>query len=179
MNLQVCRASIRRGVASQGPRSNELQDPCYDKSLVFSYKRNALLAVLLFASCGQDQPREGFLSENGRRESVITTQSGLQYEVIEEGDGAKPTARDKVTVHYKGELTDGTVFDSSYERGEPTTFPVNRVIPGWTEGLQLMRVGSKYKFYIPPDLGYGSRGQGPIPPNSPLIFQVELLRIGG
>ena len=110
---------------------------------------------------------------------MITRQSGLQYEVIEEGDGAKPTARDKVTVHYKGELTDGTVFDSSYERGEPTTFPVNRVIPGWTEGLQLMRVGSKYKFYIPPDLGYGSRGQGPIPPNSALIFQVELLRIGG
>ncbi len=110
---------------------------------------------------------------------MITTESGLQYEVIEEGDGAKPTRRDQVTVHYKGELTDGTVFDSSYDRGQPATFPLNRVIPGWTEGLQLMRVGAKYKFYIPPDLGYGSRGTGSIPPNSALIFQVELLRIGG
>ena len=111
---------------------------------------------------------------------MITTESGLQYEVIDEGDGAKPTRSDQVTVHYKGELTDGTVFDSSYERGEPATFPLNRVIPGWTEGLQLMRVGAKYKFYIPPGLGYGSRGAGSsIPPNSALIFQVELLSIGG
>ncbi len=145
-----------------------------------SYIGNAVLAVLLLASCGQDQSVEGPSSEDGRSGNVITTESGLQYEVIEEGDGAKPTRRDQVTVHYKGELTDGTVFDSSYDRGQPATFPLNRVIPGWTEGLQLMRVGAKYKFYIPPDLGYGSRGAGSsIPPNSALIFQVELLRIGG
>jgi FKBP-type peptidyl-prolyl cis-trans isomerase FkpA len=108
---------------------------------------------------------------------MTTTASGLQYEVIEEGDGAKPATRDHVTVHYKGELTDGTVFDSSYDRGQPATFPVNQVIPGWTEGLQLMSVGSKFKFYIPADLGYGARGTGPIPPNAPLIFDVELLGI--
>ena len=113
---------------------------------------------------------------------MITTESGLQYEVVEEGDGAKPTARDQVTVHYKGELTDGTVFDSSYDRGQPATFPLNRVIPGWTEGLQLMRVGAKYKFYIPPDLGYGSRGAvlghpfRPMVEEGDLIFHVELAR---
>lgn len=135
---------------------------------------------MLLASCGQNQPGEGPSSENGGSEKVITTESGLQYEVIDEGDGAKPAASDQVTVHYKGELTDGTVFDSSYDRGQPATFPLNRVIPGWTEGLQLMRVGAKYKFYIPPQLGYGSRGAGSsIPPNANLIFHVELLGIGG
>ncbi len=108
---------------------------------------------------------------------MTTTASGLQYEIIKEGDGTKPTASDEVTVHYKGELTNGTVFDSSYDRGQPTSFPVNRVIPGWTEGLQLMSVGSTYKFHIPAKLGYGARGTGPIPPNADLIFQVELVGI--
>ena len=108
---------------------------------------------------------------------MITTASGLQYDVLEEGDGDKPTLQDVVTVHYKGELEDGTVFDSSYDRGSPTSFPLARVVPGWKEGLQLMPVGSKYRFVIPPDLGYGPRGQGPIPPNATLIFQVELLGI--
>ena len=148
-----------------------------------SFVRWGVLACVLLASCGQDQVQdevaaENFLAENGKREEVTTTESGLQYEVLEEGDGAQPTREDQVTVHYKGELLDGTVFDSSYDRGEPATFPLNRVIPGWTEGLQLMQVGAKYRFYIPPELGYGARDTGTIPPNSTLIFQVELLSIG-
>ncbi|MFN2375836.1 MAG: FKBP-type peptidyl-prolyl cis-trans isomerase [Candidatus Binatia bacterium] len=109
---------------------------------------------------------------------VTTTASGLQYEVLTEGSGPKPSATDNVTVHYKGTLTDGTVFDSSYDRGQPATFPLNRVIKGWTEGLQLMSVGSKYRLTIPSDLGYGAAGAGgKIPPNATLVFDVELLKI--
>lgn len=121
---------------------------------------------------------EAFLEENAKREGVITTSSGLQYEVIEEGTGAKPAATDKVKVHYEGTLIDGTVFDSSYDRGEPIEFMLNMVIPGWTEGVQLMTVGSKYKFYIPYQLGYGDRQAGElIKPFSTLVFTVELLDI--
>lgn len=113
-----------------------------------------------------------------KRKKVQTTASGLKYEILREGDGEKPSATDRVTVHYRGELVDGTVFDSSYDRGQPATFPLNGVIRGWTEGLQLMPVGSKYKFTIPPELGYGARGAGGrIPPNATLIFDVELLSI--
>ena len=110
---------------------------------------------------------------------MVTTESGLQYEVIEAGDGAKPTLSDVITVHYKGSLDDGTVFDSSYDRGEPMTFPLGAVIPGWKEGLQLMPVGSKYNFLIPSELGYGARGAGggQIPPNATLHFEVELIGI--
>ena len=118
-----------------------------------------------------------FLEENAKREGVITTESGLQYEVITEGSGPKPTENSTVTVNYEGTLIDGTVFDSSYESGEPVSFPLNGVIPGWTEGLQLMSVGSTYKLYLPPSLGYGNRSTGPIPGNSVLIFKVELLSI--
>lgn len=119
-----------------------------------------------------------FLEENKSREGVNTTASGLQYEVINEGTGAKPTAEDRVRVHYHGTLIDGTVFDSSVDRGEPTVFGVGQVIPGWTEALQLMSVGSKWKVYIPSDLGYGERGAGgDIGPNSTLVFEVELLEI--
>jgi FKBP-type peptidyl-prolyl cis-trans isomerase FkpA len=118
-----------------------------------------------------------FLEENGKREGVVTTPSGLQYEVIVSGDGPLPADTSEVEVHYHGTLIDGTVFDSSMDRGEPVSFPLDRVIPGWTEGVQLMPVGSTYIFYIPPALGYGSRATGPIPANSVLIFKVQLLDI--
>ena len=120
---------------------------------------------------------EKYLADHAKKEGVMVTESGLQYEVMSEGEGAKPVATDVVKVHYKGTLLDGTEFDSSYSRNEPTTFPLNRVIPGWTEGLQLMPVGSKYKFTIPSDLAYGDRDLGKIPANSTLIFEVELLEI--
>lgn len=121
---------------------------------------------------------EEFLATNAERSEVQVTESGLQYEVITEGDGEKPTAENTVKVHYHGTTIDGEVFDSSVERGEPATFPLNGVIKGWTEGLQLMPVGSKYKLYIPSDLAYGVRGAGPqIGPNSALIFEVELIEI--
>ncbi|GAA3701761.1 FKBP-type peptidyl-prolyl cis-trans isomerase [Oceanisphaera sediminis] len=118
-----------------------------------------------------------FLEENAKRDGVKVTESGLQYEVLTEGEGAKPAAEDVVTVHYTGTLVDGTTFDSSVERGEPASFPLNQVIPGWTEGVQLMSVGSKYKLFIPADLGYGESGAGSIPGNAVLVFEVELLDI--
>lgn len=122
---------------------------------------------------------EAFLAKNKERAEVKTTASGLQYEVMKEGEGPQPKATDTVTVHYKGTLMDGTEFDSSYQRGEPATFPLNGVIAGWTEGVQLMKVGSKYKFFIPAALGYGEQGAGGvIGPNAPLIFEVELISIG-
>jgi len=118
-----------------------------------------------------------FLEENGRREGVITTESGLQYEVITKGDGPMPDETSTVSVFYEGTLIDGTIFDSSYDSGDTISFPLNGVIPGWTEGLQLMPVGSTYKFYIPSNLAYGARATGPIPANSTLIFKVELLEL--
>lgn len=119
-----------------------------------------------------------FLDENKTKAGVKTTPSGLQYKSLKEGSGPQPQASDTVTVNYRGTLLDGTEFDSSYKRGEPATFPLNGVIKGWTEGLQLMKKGSKYQFFIPPDLAYGQRAMGPdIAPNSTLIFEVELLDI--
>ncbi len=119
-----------------------------------------------------------FLEENRKNADVRETASGLQYVVEKEGEGAQPTAEDEVTVHYTGRLLDGTVFDSSVNRGEPATFPLNRVIPGWTEGVQLMKEGAKYTFFIPSDLAYGPQGvPGAIPPHSTLIFDVELIKV--
>lgn len=119
-----------------------------------------------------------FLSDNAKQAGVTTTASGLQYLVLQNGNGEQqPAAQDTVKVHYHGTLIDGTVFDSSVERGEPISFPLNRVIPGWTEGVQLMKTGDKYRFFIPAHLGYGNRSAGKIPPGSVLIFDVELLAI--
>ncbi len=124
------------------------------------------------------QEGEDFLAKNAERPEVKVTDSGLQYEVLKEGTGASPTATETVEVHYHGTLIDGTVFDSSVERGETIEFPLNRVIAGWTEGVQLMKEGAKYRFYIPFDLAYGPRGSAPkIPPYAALIFDVELFKV--
>ncbi len=124
------------------------------------------------------QSGKDFFAENSKRKDVVTLASGLQYEIITEGNGPKPGPTDKVKTHYHGTLLNGTVFDSSVERGTPLSFPVNRVIKGWTEALQLMSVGSKWKLYIPSHLAYGERGAGAkIKPNAALIFEVELIDI--
>jgi FKBP-type peptidyl-prolyl cis-trans isomerase FklB len=137
---------------------------------LFNMKNEKAAANL---KAGQD-----FLAANKQKPGVTTLPSGLQYEVITEGKGIKPGARSNVTCHYHGSLIDGTVFDSSVKRGKPATFPLNRVISGWTEGLQLMGVGSKWRFFIPPNLAYGDRQTGSdIGPNSTLIFEVELLGV--
>lgn len=118
-----------------------------------------------------------FLAENAKKEGVITLESGLQYEVLTEGEGAQPTRESNVRTHYHGTLIDGSVFDSSYQRGQPAEFPVSGVIAGWTEALQLMKAGSKWRLYVPSELAYGAQGVGSIPAHSTLIFDVELLDV--
>ena len=155
--------------------------------LVFMKKILLLITMIVcglgLTSCSKDeddyeQQCKEYLDKNAKREGVKVTSSGLQYEVLEEGNGKSPSVTDIVRCHYEGRLIDGTVFDSSYKRGEPSEFALNQVIKGWTEGLQLMPVGSKYKLYIPYELGYGERGAGQsIPPYATLIFTVELLDI--
>jgi FKBP-type peptidyl-prolyl cis-trans isomerase FklB len=142
------------------------------------------VALGLFAGCSKEStmtssdPGEAFLAANAKKDGVTTTASGLQYKVIKSGTGATPTASDQVKVDYTGTLIDGKVFDSSVQRGQPAVFPVGQVIPGWTEALQLMKVGDKWQLFIPAKLAYGDRGAGgAIPPNSALIFEVELLDI--
>ena len=121
---------------------------------------------------------KAFLEENAKKEGVVTTKSGLQYEILTEGTGKQPKATDTVRCHYEGSLINGSVFDSSYKRGEPAEFGLSQVIPGWTEGVQLMKEGAKYRFYIPYLLGYGENGAGSsIPPYSTLIFDVELIKV--
>ncbi len=130
------------------------------------------------AAAQNKQIGEAFLTENAKRDGIKVTASGLQYEVLESGNGDSPEAKDRVEVHYTGKLIDGTVFDSSVERGVPATFGVTQVIPGWVEALQLMHEGDKWRLYIPSDLAYGPQGAGGIiGPNSTLIFDVELLRV--
>lgn len=134
----------------------------------------------LQAKAGEMNAEAGkeYLANNAKEEGVKVTESGLQYLVVKEGNGKKPGPNDVVTVHYTGRLIDGTVFDSSVERGEPATFAVGQVIPGWVEGLQLMSEGSAYRLFIPSELAYGEHGTGPIQPNSTLIFDVQLLKVG-
>ncbi len=157
------------------------------QSIIIGLTAGIFMLVLVYSQAGDKieeynivpkQTNENFSFQNSTEGgTLITTASGLQYEIIKMGDGEKPNATDKVEVHYHGTLEDGTVFDSSVDRGETISIPLNRVIKGWTEGVQLMPVGSKFKFVIPPELGYGSRDLGSIPPNSTLIFEVELFSI--
>ncbi len=146
----------------------------WDSELASEYIQSTMMSIKYGSGKAEG---EQFLAANALKENVKVTESGLQYEVIKMGKGKKPSATDYVKVHYHGTLIDGTVFDSSVERNEPITFGLNQVIAGWTEGLQLMPVGSKFKFYIPQHLGYGSQPAGSIPPYSTLIFEVELLGI--
>jgi len=160
-----------------------LEDEVNGKSALDHHQYEATLEAFFTQKKKEDDKRkkeegEKFLTENAKRKEVKTTASGLQYEVITEGTGDKPAATNTVKVHYKGTTIAGKVFDSSYDRGTPAEFPLNHVIAGWTEGLQLMSVGSKYKFYIPYNLAYGERGAGQdIKPFETLIFEVELLEI--
>lgn len=148
------------------------------KRSVFKVQRNRLLAKRKGLGLKNKREGEKFLTNNAAEEGVTTTSSGLEYQVIKPGDGPKPKPTDEVKVNYRGTLIDGTVFDSSYKRGHPATFSLNHVIKGWTEGLQLMSVGSKYRFFLPSELAYGARGAGAkIGPNATLIFDVELLSI--
>lgn len=180
-NVEVDMETLQRAIA----------DTMNDKELLLSAEQAQEIKQAYFQKMqaqraeeakvlGAKNQEEGtaFLAENKDKEGVITTESGLQYQVVKEGEGPKPKADDQVTVNYKGSLLDGSEFDSSYERGQPATFPVDGVIPGWTEALQLMPVGSTYRLFIPPDLAYGERGAGDkIGPNAVLVFEVELLEI--
>ena len=161
---------------------NELKVPHKDaQTIVQEYFRQQEERInAIRAEQGKAAKAEGekFLAENGKKEGVVTLKSGPQYEVLREGNGKKPKATDQVKCHYEGTLINGQVFDSSYKRNEPAVFPLNQVIPGWTEGLQLMQEGAKYRFYIPYILAYGESGAGgSIPPFATLIFDVELLEV--
>ena len=161
---------------------NELKVPHKDaQTIVQEYFRQQEERInAIRAEQGKAAKAEGekFLAENGKKKGVVTLKSGLQYEVLKEGNGKKPKATDQVKCHYEGTLINGQVFDSSYKRNEPAVFPLNQVIPGWTEGLQLMQEGAKYRFYIPYILAYGESGAGgSIPPFATLIFDVELLEV--
>lgn len=169
-------AAFLKGLMEHGDTAKRLMDPQSADMLV----REEMQRIRDIEIEKAKSEGTAFLEENRSKEGVIETESGLQYKVLEAGTGASPAATDEVTVHYEGTLIDGTVFDSSYERGEPATFRLNQVIKGWTEGVQLMKEGATYEFYIPQDLAYGQRGSGnKIKPYSTLIFKVELIEVGG
>lgn len=164
-------AGVRDGLVGQGKLTEEQLEPAILELRELTKESRAAVAV-------EERARsEAFLAENALREGVQVTESGLQYEVLEPGDGPKPTAADTVTVHYRGTLIDGTEFDSSYTRGEPTTFSLQAVVPGWTEGLQLMPLGARYRLWVPTDLAYGDAGRPSIPPGATLVFEIHLLHI--
>jgi FKBP-type peptidyl-prolyl cis-trans isomerase FklB len=174
MNLSKAKVSVNPEILAAG-----IKDAIAGKPQLTDEQRKDVMTT--FEKDMQQKQKalgEKFLEENKKKEGVKTTASGHQYKVIKEGSGPQPKATDVVTVNYRGTLIDGTEFDSSYKRGEPATFPLDRVIKGWTEGVQLMKVGSKFQLFVPPNLGYGDRAVSPdLPANSTLIFEVELLNV--
>lgn len=177
---QLNPAIIAKAIADVNNKKPVLKDEDVNKCMMtFVSKRQDIeMRMQAIKSKPVIEAGEKFLAENKKKAGVKTTASGLQYEVITEGTGPKPTANDTVTVNYVGTLINGTEFDNSYKRGQPISFPLSNVIKGWTEGVQLMPAGSKYKFYIPYQLGYGLQNAGPIPAGSTLVFEVELLKVG-
>jgi FKBP-type peptidyl-prolyl cis-trans isomerase FklB len=165
-------AGFQRGLTGEGPEIPEAE-----LQAAFAEIQQRAQAEVAEKAAANAALALSYLTTNGTKPNVTTTESGLQYEVITAGDGAKPTAEDSVEVHYHGTLVDGSVFDSSVDRGETASFPVTGVIQGWVEALQLMSVGDKWRLTVPPALGYGDRGQGSIPAGSVLIFEVELIAI--
>lgn len=173
VNVDTLREGVQAAVEGKEPKLS----PEQMESVMQAFQQEMQLRQMAKFQ-QQAQQGQSFLETNKAKEDVTTTDSGLQYQVLEAGTGASPTAEDTVRVHYRGTLVDGTQFDSSYDRNEPAEFKVNEVIPGWTEALQVMKPGAKYKLVIPPDLAYGASGRPPvIPPNAVLVFDVELLDV--
>lgn len=176
LNLDTFEKGFRDGY--EGNESALTQEQMQEVLMTYQQEQEKKFVEDMQASAEANKTKGAeFLAANAKKEGVKETASGLQYKVIEAGTGKSPKATDVVEVNYEGKLIDGTVFDSSYERGEPIEFPLNQVIAGWTEGLQLMKEGGKYEFYIPSDLAYGEAGNQGIEPNSTLIFTVELLKV--
>jgi FKBP-type peptidyl-prolyl cis-trans isomerase FklB len=176
INLEVYTAGIRDSLAGTKPllTEEEIRQTILDLQKKVMAARQKELAEKAEKNLTEGK---AFMEENKKKEGVRTLPSGLQYKILTEGDGKTPKAADKVTVNYRGTFIDDTEFDSSYKAGKPLTLPVDHIIPGWTEALQLMKEGSKWQLFIPPQLGYGEQGAGPIPPNSTLIFEVELISV--
>jgi FKBP-type peptidyl-prolyl cis-trans isomerase FklB len=176
VNLDVYTSAIRDALAGKAPQLSQEEI----RATIMDLQKRAMAAQQkAVKEQGDKNLAEGkaFLTSNAKKEGVKTLPSGLQYKILAEGSGKTPKATDEVTVNYKGSLVDGREFDNSYKRGAPTNFRVDKVIRGWTEALQLMKEGSKWELFIPPELGYGERGAGPVPPNSVLIFEVELISV--
>ncbi len=176
LNLDTFEKGFRDGY--EGTKSALTQEQMQEVLTTYQKEQEAKFVKDMETKAQENKTKgAAFLAENAKKEGVKQTASGLQYKVITAGTGKSPKATDVVEVNYEGKLIDGTVFDSSYERGEPIEFPLNQVIAGWTEGLQLMKEGGKYEFYIPADIAYGEAGNAGIEPNSTLIFTVELLKV--
>ena len=176
LDVEILAQAMRDSFEGKTPKMTEEQSLQVQQAFTTRLQARQEAERLAAAEKGKTEGA-AFLAGNKDKPGVHVTESGLQYQVVREGSGPKPAATDVVRVHYKGTLLDGTVFDSSYDRGQPAEFGLTQVIPGWAEGVALMPVGSKYMFWIPSDLGYGEAGGGPIPPNSMLTFEVELIEI--